>query len=95
MRAATEWSWVMTTMVVPSGAVELVEQVQDEPAGPAVEVAGRLIGEHDAGPTHDGSSDGHALALTAGELAGPMIGTMGETHALERLTSQSATLGRG
>ena len=46
VRAATAWSWVMMTTVVP-GRVELLQQGQDGRAGGRVEVAGGLVGQHD------------------------------------------------
>ena len=48
--------------------VELVEQGQIACAGGAVEVAGRLVGEHDRRPADERARDRDALALPAREL---------------------------
>ena len=48
--------------------VELVDQRHDGVAGGAVEVAGRLVGEHDRRPADQRARDRDALALTAREL---------------------------
>src|SRR6476660_7653887 len=49
-------------------ARELVEQRHDFDAAPAVERAGRLIGEDDVTAVHERARDRYALLLTAGEL---------------------------
>ena len=51
--------------------VQLVEQGEDRGTGRAVEVAGRLVGEHDRLPADQGAGDRDALALAAGELCRP------------------------
>ena len=48
------------------GAAQQVEHVA---AGVRVEVAGRLVGEHDAGPGDERARDRDALRLAAGQLA--------------------------
>ena len=42
--------------------------VEDLAAGARVEVAGRLVGEHDRRPRDERAGDRHALLLAAGEL---------------------------
>ena len=56
--------------------VELLEHCHDFDAGPAVEIAGRLIGEHYRGLVDNGARDRDALLLTAGKLAGKMVLTI-------------------
>ena len=48
--------------------VQLLQQRQDARAGAAVEVAGRLVGEHDRRPPDERPRDRDALALAAREL---------------------------
>ena len=45
---------------------------EDLGAGPAVEVAGRFVGEDDLGPTGQGTGHGDPLLLPTGELARAM-----------------------
>src|SRR5690349_15152805 len=49
--------------------VDAVEQLHDADGGLRVEVTGRLVGDEELGPVHEGSRDGHALLLTTGQLA--------------------------
>ena len=65
--------------------VELIEQGQDVLAGLAVEVAGRLIGQQDAGIADQGAGDGDPLLLAAGELVGTVLDPVAQAHALEHL----------
>ena len=51
------------------GAIELEHQVEHLARGLAVEVAGRLVGEHAARPRHQRARERDALALAAGQLA--------------------------
>ena len=48
----------------------VAQQAEDLAAGGGVEVARRLVGEHDAGPGHERPGHGDALLLAAGELRG-------------------------
>src|SRR3954452_15312763 len=48
--------------------VQLFEDAHDLVAHGGVEIAGRLVGEHDARLSDDGARDGNALLLSAGEL---------------------------
>ena len=67
-----------------AAGVELLQQAHHLVAGGAVEVAGRLVGQHQ-GRLHDGGAgDGHALALAAGELVGPVLGAVGQAEVVER-----------
>ena len=48
-----------------TGAVELVDQSEDGVAGRLIEIAGRLVGQHDRGLTNQRPGDRDALALPA------------------------------
>src|SRR4051794_11362053 len=58
--------------------VELLQHGHDGGARAAVEVAGRLVGQHDRRPAHEGPGDGDALALPAGDLSGTVMGAVAE-----------------
>ena len=58
------------------GLVELVDQGQDGLPGGLVEVAGRLVGQHDGGLADEGPGDGDPLALPARELGGTGVGAL-------------------
>src|SRR5690606_23298817 len=66
-------------------AVDAGEGFEDEDAGGDVEGAGGLIAEQDAGALGDGAGDGDALLLAAGELAGEVIGAVGQADEGEGL----------
>ena len=51
-----------------AGGVELADELHDRCAGGAVEVAGRLVGEHDRRTPDEGPGDRDPLPLSAGEL---------------------------
>ncbi len=59
--------------------VQVEEQVEDGGARHGVEVAGRLVGEHDRRPSDDRPGDGDALALAAGELRRAVLQAVPET----------------
>src|ERR1041385_5252967 len=61
--------------------VQLVEQREDRLAGGAVEIARRLVGEHDCGPSDERTGDRDPLSLAAGELVRPRAETVAETDA--------------
>ena len=74
------------------------QQREDLAAGRGVEVAGRLVGEHDARPRDERPGDGDALLLAAGELgravargAGvrPTLSTSSSSHAWSGLPPAS------
>src|SRR5919197_1327489 len=64
------------------GLAEAVDEVaherEDLGAGGRVEVAGRLVGEHDRRPRGEGAGDGHALLLPAGHLARTVLAALGQ-----------------
>ena len=48
--------------------LQLAQQREDLQTGPRIEVAGRLVGQHDRRPPHQRPGDRHALLLAAREL---------------------------
>ena len=63
--------------------VEFLEHAHDLDGGPAVEVAGRLVGEEDRGVVDERAGDGDALLLAAGELVGIMVGAVRQADDFE------------
>src|SRR5688500_20217019 len=60
------------------------QQLEDLAARGRVEVARRLVGEHDRWPGDEGAGDRHALLLAAGELRGPVREAIGQPRSEER-----------
>ena len=60
---------VTTTIVVPCFSVDLEEELVHRAARRRVEVAGRLVGEHELRRQDQRAREGDALLLAAGELA--------------------------
>jgi hypothetical protein len=77
------------------GAVQFVEQREDLLRRVAVEVAGRLVGEHDCRRADQRPRDRHALALAAGELVRAVVLPVRQPDAGERLGRQPRTFLRG
>ena len=75
-------SWVAITTVVP-GAVDAVEQLHDAERRVGVEVPGRLVGQQDQRPVHEGTSDRHPLLLAAGQLVRVALELLGQADELE------------
>jgi len=67
----------MTTIVAP-GLVELLDQGQDGLPGCLIQVAGRLVGEHDRGAGRPARGRSRPLALAAGELCGQRVRASGQ-----------------
>ena len=65
----------------------------DRRAGAAVEVAGRLVGEHDRRPPDEGPGDRHPLPLASGELGRLERRAVREADLLERLIGARVPLG--
>ncbi len=65
--------------------VQLFDERKDGSAGFLIQIAGGLIGEEQSGPGDEGTRENDALALTAGKLPGAMVGTRGQTDALDPL----------
>ena len=78
-----------------AGGVELADELHDRCAGGAVEVPGRLVGEHDRRPPDEGPGDRHPLPLPAGELGGLERRALGEADPFERLVRAPVPLGGG
>ena len=58
-------------------------QLDDLGAGLAVEVAGGLVGQEQLGPVEQGTGDRGALHLTAGHLAGTVLGPFRQPHLVD------------
>ena len=69
--AAISRSWVITRSSARRRAARAAGRGPPSPER-AVEVAGRLVGQHDRRLADERAGDRHALALAAGELAGPV-----------------------
>ena len=54
-------------------AIQLEHQLEHLPRVRAIEIAGRLVGEHDRRLRHQRARDGRALPLAAGELSRAML----------------------
>src|SRR5258706_10301294 len=67
--------------------IQFLENTHDLDRGAAVEVAGRLIGQDQSRSVDQRASDGHALLLSAGELARVMVLASVELDALQSLAS--------
>ena len=82
--AAISRSCVITRIVAPSACSSRRSATISAP-GAAVEVAGRLVGEHDRGPRDERAGDRDALALAAGELRRVVAEPVAEADPLEHL----------
>ena len=60
-----------------------LEELDDFFAVLAVQAAGGFVGEHDGGGVHQGTADGDALLLTAGELVGQMGTPFGKAEEVQ------------
>ena len=58
---------------MPELLVDLAEQLVDGVGVHGVQVAGRLVGQHERRAVHERAGDGHALLLPAGELVGVLL----------------------
>ena len=64
--------------------MQLPEQLHHLRAAGAVQCAGRLVSQQQPGLAHDGTGDGHTLALAAGQLIGPVIQPVGKADGFQR-----------
>ena len=64
--------------------MKILEQGQDLIAGPAVQRAGRLVGEDESGIIHHRARNDDALLFAPGELIWPVMGTASEANPVER-----------
>ena len=60
--------------------IQFAHQGVDAGRALVIQVAGGLIGQHQPGLVDQGPGDGHPLALTPGQLAGPVFQTMAEAY---------------
>ena len=72
--------------------IQFFQQVHHLLAVLGIEVTGGLIGEDQFRAGHDGTGDGDALLLAAGELLREVIGTVADGHALHNLSHFGLTL---
>ena len=68
----------------PGITVEVSQQFHDLERAFGIEIAGRLVGEQHVGMGHDRPRDRYALLLSAGKLAGRMIGPARQPDLVER-----------
>src|SRR6516165_10696375 len=66
-------------------AVKVLEQGQDLVAGPAIQRAGRLVGQDESRIIHHRARNDDALLLASGELIRPMMAAVGEADPVECL----------
>ena len=59
-----------------------------------VEVAGRLVGEHELGPIRQRTRDGHALLLPGGKLERPMVQLVTQPDAFQQRFGKRAICAR-
>ena len=72
------------TSAVPSSPIELHHELQYLARVAAVEIAGRLVGEHDSRPRDERPRDCGALPLSPRELGRPMVEPFAEAYAIEK-----------
>ena len=78
-----------------AGGVELADELHDRCAGGAVEVPGRLVGEHDRRTPDEGPGDRNPLPLPSRELGRLERRAVGQADPFERLIRARVTLGGG
>ena len=78
-----------------AGLVELVDQGQDGLPGGLVEIAGRLVGEHDGGLADQSPGDGDPLALPPRELGGTDMRALGQADQVQGVKGALAALLEG
>ena len=77
-----------------SRAVQVVEEPEHLERRRAVEVAGRLVGEHDERLVDERAGDRDSLALATGERRGKVTASVGEPDLVEQLEGARAGLAR-
>ncbi len=68
-------------------AIEREQQLDDLGPRGRVEVAGGLVGQDELRPQRQRARDRHPLLLTARELTRIVVGTVDESHGVEKLAS--------
>ena len=76
-------------------AMQVLQQAKDLFAGTGVEVARRLIGKEDGRVPGEGSGQGDALHLAAGEFACAVMGTVLEADLSQQFEGTGARFGLG
>ena len=76
-------------------AVHLLEELHQTLGLGVVEVAGGFVGEEQAGTVDDGSGDGDALLLAAGQFGRARGGLFGEADPAEHFADIGADLALG
>ena len=87
-------SWVTTTSVVCRCGLEGAEDAVDLVAGPAVKLAGRLVGQQHDRFLDQGPGDGHPLLLAAGELPRAMVEPVAQTNLRQQFGGLLTQFGR-
>ncbi len=78
-----------------AAGVEFEQQVADVLAGGLVQRPGGFIGEQDARAGDEGTGQGHALLLAAGQLSRVVAGAVREAHLGQHLIDPRAVLAAG
>ncbi len=91
VRAATAWSWVMMTTVVPA-ALSSSSRARMDGAGGRVQVAGGLVGQHHRRRARDGPRDRDPLPLAARQLGRPGGGLVRQPDPVQRGRGQPPPL---
>ena len=73
----------------------LPQQVHHLYRGLAVQSAGGLVSQENVRVVDEGTGNGHSLHLAAGELVGPLVHVVGESHLLQGLLGPAVPLGLG
>ena len=73
-------------------AMKLLKQSQDLLARLAVQCAGRFVSQDERWIIDDGAGNDHPLLFSAGQLIGPMVGTVTQPHSLERALGSTPSL---
>jgi len=68
------------------GGVQVPQQLPDLLAGRGVQCSGRFVGQQQLGPVHQGTGDGHALPLPAGQPAGIRVAVLADPQRREQLS---------
>lgn len=74
---------------------ELVQEIDDLPAGLPIERRGRLIGEDDLWAMYECAGNRDALLLPAGQLVWPSIGTVAQSNRIEHFQAARSRQRRG
>ena len=73
----------------------LPQQVHHLYRGLTVQRAGGLVSQENVRVVDEGTGNGHSLHLATGELVGPLVHVVGESHLLQGLLGPAVPLGLG